>query len=284
MARHKLENELIAIEVEEHGAELKSLVRKNTGKEYMWKADPKFWGRTSPVLFPFVGAVKDKQFRTKGQTYTMGQHGFARDMDFTLDSQTEDTLWFVLKSNEETMAKYPYAFTLRIGYHIEENKLEVLWQVENPSEEELPFSIGGHPAFNRPKNCKIRFDVAGPLTSTTIVDGLVGNGTVDYELKNSYLTVTDHLFDDDDLVIENQNVHEVSLCDMEGNPYLTVTMDAPLFGVWSPAGADVPFICVEPWYGRCDSADFTGDLKDREWGNLIAPGGIWKAHYTVEAV
>ena len=51
MARHKLENELIAIEVEEHGAELKSLVRKNTGKEYMWKADPKFWGRTSPVLF-----------------------------------------------------------------------------------------------------------------------------------------------------------------------------------------------------------------------------------------
>ena len=75
MARHKLENELIAIEVEEHGAELKSLVRKNTGKEYMWKADPKFWGRTSPVLFPFVGAVKDKQFRTKGQTYI---HGTAR--------------------------------------------------------------------------------------------------------------------------------------------------------------------------------------------------------------
>ena len=130
MARHKLENELIAIEVEEHGAELKSLVRKNTGKEYMWKADPKFWGRTSPVLFPFVGAVKEKQFRTKGQTYTMGQHGFARDMDFTLDSKTEDTLWFVLQSNEETMEKYPYAFTLRIGYHIEGNKLEVLWQVE----------------------------------------------------------------------------------------------------------------------------------------------------------
>lgn len=51
------------------------------------------------------------------------------------------------------------------------------------------------------------------------MDGLVGNGTVDYELKNSYLTVTDHLFDDDALVIENQNVHEVSLCDMEGNPY-----------------------------------------------------------------
>lgn len=284
MARHKLENEIIAIEVEEHGAELKSLIRKNTGKEYMWKADPKFWGRTSPVLFPFVGAVKDETFRTKGKTYTMGQHGFARDMDFALESRSEDTLWFVLKSNDETMEKYPYAFVLKIGYRLEGNKVEVLWQVENPSNEELPFSIGGHPAFNRPKGCCICFDVKGPLKSTKIVDGLVGHGIAEYALENSYLTVTDHLFDEDALVIEEQNVHEVSLCDVEKNPYLTVTMDAPLFGIWSPAGADVPFVCVEPWYGRCDSADFDGELKDRTWGNLLAPNGIWKAHYIVEAV
>ena len=281
---HTLENDQLRVKIADHGAELSEIYDKTNDRQVLWNADPAYWKRHAPVLFPNVGRYYEDHCLINGNSYTSGQHGFARDMDFTLDSQTEDTLWFVLKSNEETMAKYPYAFTLRIGYHIEENKLEVLWQVENPSEEELPFSIGGHPAFNRPKNCKIRFDVAGPLTSTTIVDGLVGNGTVDYELKNSYLTVTDHLFDDDALVIENQNVHEVSLCDMEGNPYLTVTMDAPLFGVWSPAGADVPFICVEPWYGRCDSADFTGDLKDREWGNLIAPGGIWKAHYTVEAV
>ena len=44
--RHILENEEICIEVDTHGAELKSLVRKDTGTEYMWKADPQFWGRT----------------------------------------------------------------------------------------------------------------------------------------------------------------------------------------------------------------------------------------------
>lgn len=124
MARHKLENELIAIEVEEHGAELKSLVRKNTGKEYMWKADPKFWGRTSPVLFPFVGAVKDKQFRTKGQTYTMGQHGFARDMDFTLDSQTEDTLWFVLKP----MRKPWQNILMRLPFVLDITSRKISWK------------------------------------------------------------------------------------------------------------------------------------------------------------
>lgn len=118
MARYGLENDTIRIEIDSHGAELKSLVKKETGTEYMWCADPKYWGRTSPVLFPFVGNVSGKQYRTKGKTYDMGQHGFARDMEFTLESQTENEIWFVLHSNEETYAKYPYVFTLKLGYAI----------------------------------------------------------------------------------------------------------------------------------------------------------------------
>ena len=288
MSRYSLENDVIAIAVESFGAELKSLVRKDTGTEYMWKADPAFWGRTAPVLFPFVGGVNNKEFRTKGQTYTMGQHGFARDMEFTLDNSTENELWFVLRSNEETLAKYPYAFVLKIGYRIEGSSVDVIWQVENPSEEELPFSIGGHPAFNCPivegtkqTDYQVKFDVGGPIVSTRLEDGLASEEKDIYELENSYLPVTEHLFDKDALVIEKQGVKEVSLCDAKGAPYLTVRMDAPLFGVWSPVGKNAPFICIEPWYGRCDRVGFTGDLKEREWGNLLAPGGIWKKSFTV---
>ena len=288
MSRYTLENDVIAIAVESFGAELKSLVRKDTGTEYMWKADPAFWGRTAPVLFPFVGGVNNKEFRTKGQTYTMGQHGFARDMEFTLDNSTENELWFVLRSNEETLAKYPYAFVLKIGYRIEGSSVDVIWQVENPSEEELPFSIGGHPAFNCPivegtkqTDYQVKFDVGGPIVSTRLEDGLASEEKDIYELENSYLPVTEHLFDKDALVIEKQGVKEVSLCDAKGAPYLTVRMDAPLFGVWSPVGKNAPFICIEPWYGRCVRVGFTGDLKEREWGNLLAPGGIWKKSFTV---
>lgn len=284
MARYKLENACIAIEVEAHGAELKSLVRKDTGYEYMWKADPKFWGRTSPVLFPFVGAVKDKEYRTKGQTFSMGQHGFARDMDFTFVSQTEDTLWFALHSSEETLAKYPYAFNLEIGYYLEDNKVNVIWKVENPGSEELPFSIGGHPAFNRQEGCKLLFDVKGPIKSRTIENGLVGDHIEEYVLQDGYLQVTEHLFDKDALVIEEQSVHKVSLCNASGQPYLTVSMDTPLLGIWSPAGADVPFVCIEPWYGRCDRTDFDGDLSEREYGQLLAPKASWQANYTIKAV
>ncbi|MGN0414677.1 MAG: aldose 1-epimerase family protein [Agathobacter sp.] len=288
MGRYTLENDQIAIAVDSHGAELKSLVRKDTQTEYMWKADPGFWGRTAPVLFPFVGAVNNKEFRTKGQTFTMGQHGFARDMEFELESKTEDALWFVLNSSEETLAKYPYAFVLKIGYRLCDSSAEVIWQVENPSDEELPFSIGGHPAFNCPiepgkkqTDYQISFDVKGPITSTRLEDGLASAETDVYELKDGFLPVTEHLFDKDALIIEGQGVKKVALCDAQGKAYLTVSMDAPLFGIWSPTGKNAPFICIEPWYGRCDDAGYTGELKDRKWGNLLAPGQTWKESFTI---
>lgn len=288
MGRYTLENDQIAIAVDSHGAELKSLVRKDTQTEYMWKADPEFWGRTAPVLFPFVGAVNNKEFRTKGQTFTMGQHGFARDMEFELESKTEDALWFVLNSSEETLAKYPYAFVLKIGYRLRGSTAEVIWQVENPSDEGLPFSIGGHPAFNCPiepgkkqTDYQISFDVKGPITSTRLEDGLASAETDVYELKDGFLPVTEHLFDKDALIIEGQGVKKVALCDAQGKAYLTVSMDAPLFGIWSPTGKNAPFICIEPWYGRCDDAGYTGELKDRKWGNLLAPGQTWKESFTI---
>lgn len=288
MGRYVLENTAVTIAVDSHGAELKSLVKKETGTEYMWKADPQFWGRTAPVLFPFVGAVNNKEFRTKGQTFTMGQHGFARDMEFTLEKQETDSIWFVLKSSEETLQKYPYEFVLKIGYRLAGSSVEVIWQVENSSGEELPFSIGGHPAFNCPidsgkkqTDYQLHFDVDGPLVSTRLEDGLASDKTDVYELQNGYLPVTEHLFDKDALIIEGQGVKKVALCDAQGKAYLTVSMDAPLFGVWSPTGKNAPFICIEPWYGRCDAVGYTGDLRDRKWGNLLAQGESWKGGFTI---
>ena len=112
--RYVLENDTLRVEIDSFGAELKSVKRKSDGKEYMWYADKKYWGRTSPVLFPFVGNCRNKEYRYGGKTYAIGQHGFARDMEHTMESQTADTIWFSLHSNEETMEKYPFAFVLKI--------------------------------------------------------------------------------------------------------------------------------------------------------------------------
>lgn len=288
MARFSLENDKICIEIDSHGAELKSLVKKETGAEYMWCADTKYWGRTSPVLFPFVGNVSGKQYRTKGKIYDMGQHGFARDMEFTLESQTDNEIWFVLRSNEETLAKYPYEFVLKLGYRLDGAKVEVLWHVENPSEEELPFAIGGHPAFYCPvtsgvkqSDCYIQFDVAGPLKCSTIDGYLVGDRVDTYELEDGMLRIDEHLFDNDALIIEKQNIKKVSLCDPKKQVFLTIELDAPLFGIWRPADPGAPFVCIEPWYGRSDRIGYAGELRDREYENVLAAGENWDVGYTI---
>lgn len=289
MAVYELKNETVSVLVNSHGAELKSLKRLSTGVEYMWKADPEFWGRTSPVLFPFVGSLKGKEYRTKGKTYPMSQHGFARDMEFALLSQDESEIWFELKSDTETLEKYPYEFILKLGYKLLEEGVEVLWQVENPGQEDLPFSIGGHPAFNCPiedgkkqTDYQIYLDAQGEVSSTRIGDqGLATDQRDIYVLKDGYLPITETLFDHDALVIEHDQAKEVALCKADGTHYLSVAMEAPLFGIWSPPHKNAPFICIEPWYGRCDHENFDGELTQREWGNILAPGGVWKRGYQI---
>lgn len=290
MAIYELKNDTISIAINSHGAELKSLKRLDTNTEYLWCGDAKYWGRTSPVLFPFVGGVKNREYRAKGKTYHIGQHGFARDMDFTLLSKTDSEIWFELRSTEETLAQYPYPFILKLGYRIEGNKTEVLWRIENPGEETLHFSIGGHPAFNCPleadtkqSECFVGFGNVEEVTSTRISEnGLATNFLDVYPLTDGKLTLRDNLFDHDALVIENSQTDTATLCRKDGQPYVTVTMAAPLFGIWSPPGKQAPFVCIEPWYGRCDNEEFEGTLEERKWGNQAAPGEAWEASYQIE--
>ena len=136
---YTIENEKIKLTVADHGAEIKSLIRKADGRELMWQADSAFWARTSPVLFPLVGNYYGKKSIYAGKTYEMGQHGFARDMDFTLVSQSADELVFTLKDNEETKEKYPFSFILTLSYKITDGTVNVGWQVENPNDSKMYF-------------------------------------------------------------------------------------------------------------------------------------------------
>ena len=112
MAMYVLQNEELKVSVASAGAELKSALDQKTGREYLWNADPAYWNRTSPVLFPVVGSYKDKTSYYDGKAYTMGQHGFARDMEFTLESSSDTEIWFVLRADETTYEKYPFDFEL----------------------------------------------------------------------------------------------------------------------------------------------------------------------------
>lgn len=288
MALFQISNDKITIQVDSMGAELKSLKDVASGREYMWNADPKYWKRTSPVLFPLVGGLKDGVYRLDGREYPMGQHGFARDMEFKLKSQAAHEIWFTLESDSETLGKYPYPFQLELGYELADKTVTVKWRVKNPAKECMYFAIGGHPAFLCPiedgtkqTDYKIRFDAEEQVISSSLENGLIIDKSNTYTLQNGILPVTEHLFDGDALVIEHDQAHRVSLVKPDGTDYLTVEFDAPLFGIWSPPRKQAPFICIEPWYGRCDRAGYEGEWKDREWMQALDAGEIFEAEYKV---
>lgn len=280
----ELNNGIITISIADHGAELKSVIKN--GREYMWCGDAKYWNRTSPVLFPFVGGMRDKKFTLNGKDYPMGQHGFARDCDFELIKASENSAEYLLKSNEETLAKYPFEFELYIKYTITVSTLRIDWKVANTGNKPMSFSIGAHPAFNLADGQNyFKLNSDKPFIIYHLLEEnspLVSDKEHTLEITDGYAPITSGMFDKDALIIEDKQANEVSLCGPDKKPYVTVRFTAPLFGLWSPAGKDAPFICIEPWYGRADKTDFNGDLFEREYATALEASQTFEASYEID--
>ena len=288
--RYVLENDALRVEIDSFGAELKSVKDKNTHQEYMWQGDPQYWGRTSPILFPFVGSLKDKCYTYNGQTYPMGQHGFARDMEHTLLSKTETSITFELVHTEETLQKYPFPFILNLSYTLVNRSLEVIWDVTNPATDTtLHFSIGAHPAFNCPiygeenkAGYQFFFANANEIHHHGHTDtGLSIEEDVILALENHRATITPEFFDGSTYIIEGPQTNEIGVEDPNGNRFITVYFDMPIVALWSPPGKNAPFLCIEPWFGRCDAADFEGTLEERAFNNALEAGEKFHTSYTI---
>ncbi|MCM1492305.1 MAG: aldose 1-epimerase family protein [Muribaculaceae bacterium] len=287
--RYELENGTLRAEIDDHGAEIKSIRRLDTMQEYMWHGDPAYWGRTSPVLFPFVGSLRNKEFLYKGKHYPMGQHGFARDMDFELETREDSQIWFVLRSNAKTLEKYPFPFVLHIGYELKDTCVKVLWRVENPADTPMHFSIGAHPAFlcpihGEPDKSGYQLYFGENINElhhhgNDTASGLALKEDLVLPLHNHCAAITPEFFDRCTYMVENSQTGVVGLNDPDGKRIVTMEFDAPLFALWSPEGKNAPFLCIEPWYGRCDAEDFSGSLKEREYNNCLQGGGCFEAEY-----
>ncbi len=294
--KYVLENEKLKLVVDSLGCEIKSVMEKETNREFMWNGNPDAWKRTAPVLFPIVGKYRDNESLYEGKTYTMSQHGFARDNEFDLVENNGHKLVMKLLSNDSFKEKYPFDFALYIEYELNDNRIKKTLKVVNTDNKEIYFSIGGHPAFVCPElnesqaGVKICFEemrqdnkdshkISYKLLSE---DGLVVNKEYDLELDSNYeFRVDKTFFDKDALIVENGQAKKVSLA-YNGKKYVTVKFDAPVFGLWSAAKKDVPFICIEPWYGRADAVDFNKDLTKREWSNKLSVNEEFVRSYEVE--
>lgn len=94
------------------------------------------------------------------------------------------------------------------------------------------------------------------------------------------LPITASIFSHDALILAGSQVNRVSILDKTHTPYMSLLFNSPLVGLWSPSPA-APFLCVEPWWGRCDRAGYEGDFAGREHVNLLDPGHTFHASYMI---
>lgn len=281
---------MIEFKVANHGAELQSL--KSDGREYLWHGDPKYWGRRNPILFPMVGKVYDNVFRVDGKEYPMGQHGFARDMEFAFDGGR-----YVL--SDTPLEKYPYRFELAVTYKAEGRRFVARWTVKNLDSRDMHFQIGAHPALMLP-DYRPEDAVHGYLQCFDAQGKVVLQPEMPHGLDSGYMTRLDKpelmpvdkdgllpimadTFAIDTYVMEYGTVKSVMLLDKDKKPYLTVGSDqTEAYGIWAPYKPGCPFVCLEPWCGITDFVGFKGDISERYLGHSLRPGETFEFTYWIE--
>lgn len=283
----KLSNNHISIQVKSLGAELCSLIKGDL--EYLWQADVKYWGRHAPILFPIVGKLIDDEYIYEDKIYKMSQHGFARDCDFELMEQSENSLSFKLTQNQETLEKYPFNFELIISYELIEKSLKISYEVTNKTNVLMPFSIGAHPAFNWPLEKDIRkenyyFEFKDtkniellPLT----LKGIDSNSKTLY-LDENKLSLSEELFKDDALILKDLDNKSITLKSFYSDRFIKMIFDDfEYLGLWSkPSGA--PFVCIEPWNGIADFIGHDKNILNKKGIKTLKSNESFKSSYYIE--
>jgi len=289
--RHAVENHRIRISVDQVGAELCSLVNLDSGKEYMWRADPAVWGSHAPVLFPIIGMLKDGETKIDGKTYRIPKHGMVRNNDkLELFYHSEDRITFRMCWSEETLKTFPYEFDFRITYRVRNEHVIVYHEVHNHGDEPMFFCLGGHPAFRVPLHDHDPYDAhflrfehdetagshnvtkAGTLTRAT--------RPVPWE-KGGILPLSHDLFANDALVFRDLNSPSVVLESKINGPLLKVDFAGwTELGVWAKPNGD--FVCIEPWIGLADFEDSDGVFKNKPGIIKLAANDAYEMSYDIK--
>ncbi len=267
---HKILHNNILVEINSLGAEL--IQFSKNGLNYIWSVDDTFWNKTSPILFPIVGRLKNDSYSLNGINYKMDRHGFARNYDFKVLNKTENSISFTLTDNDETLSHYPFNFQLIITYTINTKGLTIAYTVKNNSEEVMPFSIGAHPAINIDSgfdNYSILFENDSELISHELENENFSGKTNQIKLQDKSLKLDYNLFEKDAIVLKNFESNHLTIY-KHNSPFIKISFDNfPHLGIWTKKNA--PFLCIEPWQGYADNKNTTGDLIKKEGMLHLSP-------------
>lgn len=270
---------MIEIKTIKKGAELVSI--KVDGLEKMHDGES-FWNRHAPVLFPIVGKLKNGKTIINGKEYEMGQHGFARDMEFEHIEENS----YVLKSNKETLEKFPFNFEFYISYEVKENKVITKYKVVNKDNKQMIFGLGGHPAFNCEYSSgkyRLEFeDIEDEIEVYQLEDGLVKDNAEKTSkfIKENRIFLDKNTFKNDAIILKNIKSRKVYLKTETKTILAFEFKDFPYLGIWSKP--ESPFVCIEPWFNTADKANSNGIFEEKEDLIELQPNQEFSAEYSVK--
>jgi len=285
---HTISNQFLKASINSKGAELTSLKKDGSEAEYIWEADPEVWGRHAPLLFPVVGRLKNDRYTFQGQEYTLGQHGFARNMEFSNLVNNSESVIFELQENDDTLRDFPFHFALQVSFYLRENYLYTKYEVHNTDDKTIYFSIGGHPGFTCPLNSgesrsdySLEFEKIEQAESYILEGGTI-SGRTKKVIEGKSIALSNDLFDEDALIFKDLKSEKVSLMNSAGKAILHFHFAGfPYLGIWSKSQTS-PYVCVEPWFGLADNHDHNGALENKEGIQTLEPNCIFRCEFGIE--
>ena len=276
-----LDNGNIRAEINELGAEIRRVTV--SGEERLWSGDTAFWGGVAPVLFPICGGLKDDKFTIEGKEYNLAKHGFAKNMEFSVESKTNVSAVFLLTDTPETLEVYPWHFEFRIKYTLTGTSISVDYDIKNTSSTPMYTSVGSHEAYACPEGIEdydIIFERKETLKAARVNGTLIERTTDTVLYDSDTLPLYNKYFDIDALVFTDIKSRFVTLRNRKNGKATSVSF--PGFDyllLWMKPGAG--YICIEPWTTIPSYTDDGYDITLKEGMQKVLPNEHFKKNHII---
>lgn len=277
----EIRNSRFCARVNSMGAELRSF--RDRDLEYIWQADPAYWGESAPWLFPIVCDLRDGRVEIEGQTYAMERHGFARTMEFQAVEASGSSVTFVLQASQATLRQYPYRFRLAIRYSLTAVGLTIVIRVSNQDRRVMYYNIGGHPGFRCPlypgerfEEYRVVLDRQEHLNLPVLEPDarLINPSKINLRLDGDTIPLRYEQFQRDVLILDGLQSRTASLVNAGGKGLRMEFPDFGMLGLWTMAGCEAPYLCMEPWNGGCTYADEDDRMEHKHLIQRLNPGAF----------
>lgn len=279
---HYIENDYLKIGVKSEGAELTSIVSKDSKIEYLWQGYSDVWYGQSPVLFPIIGRVLDDKYYLDGKEYTMPKHGLFRKRTAEFVEATDNTLVFKESADDETLKIYPFDFDVYVIFELIDKSLKVTHKIKNNGNDVMYFSIGGHPGFNCKIGDYLTFSENETLDTVEIDTECLRTGkTIPVLSENKKIIITKDIFNNDALIFTGMKSKTITLASGEHDRKVIFDYsDCSYLGIWAKPGA--PYVCIEPWWGVNDSHERKPDISQKDAIIALESGNTYECYWKAE--